>query len=77
MVVANKRTDSELYQYRKLGDDDYRHATGYFVLACESGHIGITRVGNRPKRSAYARDDTRESEPVFAGGRQRRAYALG
>ena len=36
-----------VYRYRKLGKDDYRHATTYFLLACQGNRIGQAQTQSR------------------------------
>ncbi len=39
VLEEDQETGSKEYRYRKLGSDHYRHATNYFLLACEK--VGI------------------------------------
>jgi hypothetical protein len=39
VLELNKRTNREVYRYRKLGPDDYRNALNYFLLAASGGKI--------------------------------------
>ncbi len=54
VLETNKRTRQSVYRYRKLGPDDYRHATNYFLLACQSGRVGMASSGRVRQRAAYA-----------------------
>lgn len=57
VLETNKRTRQSVYRYRKLGPDDYRHATNYFMLACQTGRVGQASTGQRRRRDTYARND--------------------
>jgi len=55
----NKKTQQEVYRYRKTGDaDHFRHALNYFLLAAKDGKVGMaTRSGRKRKRQLQAIND--------------------
>ena len=44
VLEEDQETGAKEYKYRKLGPDHYRHATNYFLLACEK--VGIAMKDN-------------------------------
>jgi hypothetical protein len=61
VLELNKRTHQSVYRYRKLGSDDWRHATNYFFLASARGRVAAaTRGGERHhRRPTYAINNRR------------------
>ncbi len=64
VLETNKRTRQSVYRYRKLGPDDYRHATNYFWLACQNTRVGQASTGHRRERDTYARNDRAGSAAI-------------
>lgn len=55
VLHEDKDTGVKSYFYKKLGTDDYYHATNYFMLA--AGRVGICNVERMKKRTKDAWDD--------------------
>jgi len=54
----NKKTNQEVYRYRKTGEDHFRHALNYFLLASKDGKVGVvSRANNRKKRQLVANNN--------------------
>lgn len=49
VLETNKKTKLSVYRYRKLGDDHFRHATGYFKLAARK--VAPVMRSKRPRRA--------------------------
>lgn len=57
---VNKKTQQEVYRYRKTGEDHFRHALNYFILAAKDGKVGVVnRTNNRRKRQLVANNNYR------------------
>ena len=44
VLEENRETGSKTYRYRKTGPDHYRHATNYFMLACEDPSLNLSAI---------------------------------
>jgi len=59
VLETNKRTNTQIYRYRKLGEEHYRNALNYFYLAASGGKIArVRRAGQERQLTAindYAR----------------------
>jgi hypothetical protein len=82
ILEVNRTTRRSVYRYRKLGSgvgdkDDYRHATNYFYLACQSGRVGTASAYSRRQRQTYASDDRGQRRPEAPTKPGRKAYAVG
>ena len=47
---VNKKTQQEIYRYRKSGEDHFRHSLNYFILAAKEGKVGIVTRDRRVKK---------------------------
>ena len=47
---VNKKTQQEVYRYRKSGEDHFRHSLNYFILAAKDGKVGIVEKSRRFKK---------------------------
>ena len=56
---TNKKTQQEVYRYRKTGEDHFRHSLNYFLLAAKDGKVGIVSRNsrNRKPRQTVANND--------------------
>ncbi len=55
VLETNKKTGTSIYRYRKLGDEHYRNALNYFVLAASGSKIAT--VGGSQHRQTHAVSD--------------------
>ena len=58
----NKKTQQEVYRYRRTGEDHFRHSLNYFLLAAKDGKVGVvSNVHNRrkPKQTVANNDYSR------------------
>jgi hypothetical protein len=69
VLEVNKETGSRIYTYRKLDPDHYRHATNYFLLACDSPQLKLhdPRSEIQKMRDASAKADREEYNPLTYG----------
>lgn len=51
VLETNKRTRQNVYRYRKIGKDDYRHAFNYFILAASGGKVAISSENRQPRQT--------------------------
>jgi len=47
---VNKKTQQEVYRYRKTGEDHFRHSLNYFILAAKDGKVGIVSRNSRIRK---------------------------
>lgn len=57
VLETNKRTGTAIYRYRKLGDEHYRNALNYFVLAASGSMLARITIGIRVRETAQAEYD--------------------
>lgn len=55
VLETNKKTGTSIYRYRKLGDDHYRNALNYFMLAASGSRIA--RVGPVHQGPAFTKNE--------------------
>jgi hypothetical protein len=55
ILETNKKTGTSIYRYRKSGDEHYRNALNYFILAASGARLA--RSGGSQNRSKIAKND--------------------
>jgi hypothetical protein len=59
VLETDKKTGIQVYRYRKLGPDHYRHATNYLWLACPKINFFISKKKKENLRYLHRRRDGR------------------